>query len=142
MKTFITTIMTALLLASSLHSFATTKNNPLKEMNSTNIIKTYMEATALGNTAFNEHLFAKDFQYQTAANPNTKFNKKQYSTFLKATKGLQYDCKTSYDILDESKDCCVAKATMQFPNFTRVDYITLCRSQDSWQVSKVVTTYP
>jgi len=142
MKTFITTIMTALLLVTSLHTFAKEKTNPLKDMNSTSIIKTYMEATALGNIAFNEHLFAKDFQYHTAANPETKFNKKQYSAFLKATKGLQYDCKTSYDILDESKDCSVAKATMQFQNFTRVDYITLCRSQDGWQVSKVVTTYP
>src|SRR5690606_23119293 len=99
-------------------------------------------ATALGNTEFNEQLFAKDFEYYVAGLTVSKFNKKQYTKFLKQNTGLQYDCKTTYEILDESGSSCIAKATMQFENFTRVDYITLCRKKDSWQVSKVVTTYP
>lgn len=72
----------------------------------------------------------------------TTFQRSSIALFLKATKGLKYDCKTSYEILDEAGQTCIAKTTMKFDNFTRVDYITLSKSQDGWQVSKVLTTYP
>ncbi|WP_270087997.1 nuclear transport factor 2 family protein [Sphingobacterium sp. SYP-B4668] len=142
MKNIIKPLVTALLLVTTLSSFAMEKVNPLKNLNSMSIVKTYLQATTLGNIDFNEHLFATDFQYQTTTNLEVKTNKKQYCAFLKANKGLTYDCETAYEILDESGDCCVAKATMKFKNFTRIDYITLCRTQGTWQVSKVVTAYP
>jgi len=142
MKNIIKTFVTALLLVTTFSSFASEKTNPLKNLNSMRIVKTYLEATTLGNVEFNEHLFASDFQYQTTTNLEVKTNKKEYCAFLNSNKGLTYDCETSYEILDESGDCCVAKATMKFKTFTRIDYITLCRKQDTWQVSKVVTSYP
>ncbi|TJZ53349.1 nuclear transport factor 2 family protein [Sphingobacterium olei] len=141
MKNIISTIATALILISSFSSFAAERANPLKNMNSKGIIAVYLDAAALGNTEFNQHLFAKDFEYYNSANEG-KHSKKAYTKFLKQNKGLQYNCKTTYQILDESGNSCVAKATMEFVDFTRVDHITLCQTKDGWQVSKVVTTYP
>ncbi|EEI93137.1 hypothetical protein HMPREF0765_1274 [Sphingobacterium spiritivorum ATCC 33300] len=141
MKNAIKSIATALILVTSLSAFAS-ENTNLVKTNSVSTVKSFLEATTLGNLNFNNQLFAKDFEYYTASKPNEKFNKNQYTEFLKNTKGLQYDCITSYQVLDENSDICVAKATMAFKNFTRVDYITLTRSQDVWKVSKVVTTYP
>ncbi|EFK56130.1 nuclear transport factor 2 family protein [Sphingobacterium spiritivorum] len=141
MKNAIKSIATALILVTSLSAFAGENTNPVKT-NSVSTVKSFLEATTLGNLNFNNQLFAKDFEYYTVSKPNEKFNKNQYTEFLKNTKGLQYDCITSYQVLDENSDICVAKATMAFKNFTRVDYITLTRSQDVWKVSKVVTTYP
>ena len=106
------------------------------------IVRTFLEASTLGQATLNEELLAKDFQYYSASAPDITYNKKQYSEFLKSTKGLKYNCKTSYQILDESGNHCVAKVIMKFENFTRVDYITLNRSTDSWKVSKVVSTFP
>jgi len=142
MKKSITTIATALMMIVSFSSFAKTTNNPRTNLSSKATIKAYLEANALANLSSSPQLFASDFEYQTTSKPNEKFNKKQYRDFLKNTKGLQYDCITTYEIMDENAEVSVAKATMTFPTFIRVDYITLTRGQQSWQISKVVTTYP
>lgn len=141
MKKTLTTIATALLMIASFSSFAAENFNPLKNVATAKILNTYLEATTLGSTDLNNFLFADDFEYRNSANGD-KFNKKQYSTFLKAHKGVQFDCETTYEILDESGQACVAKATMKFSNFTRVDYITLNQTKEGWKVSKVVTSYP
>ncbi|MBE8723071.1 nuclear transport factor 2 family protein [Sphingobacterium pedocola] len=142
MKRIIFSITTALILISPFSSSAVEKANPLKNMNTTAIVAVYLNATALGNPEFSEQLFARDFEYYVAGLNVFKFNRKQYLKFLKQNTGLQFNCKTTSEILAENGDSCTAKTTMQFENFTRVDYITLCRKKDSWQVSKVVTTYP
>ncbi len=141
MKKTLTTIAAAIIMISSFSSFAAEKNNPLKNVESAKIINTYLEATTLGSIELNKFLFADDFQYSNSANDDT-FNKREYTAFLKAHKGVNFDCKTSYEILDQSGKACMAKATMVFENFTRVDYIALSQDQDGWKVSKVVTTYP
>lgn len=141
MKKTLTTIAAAFMLFVSLNSFATVMANPLKDVASTKVINTYLEATTLGSVALNKFLFADDFEYRNTANGD-KFSKKEYSNFLKKHKGVQFDCKTSYEILDQSGQACVAKATMVFENFTRVDYITLNQTEEGWKVSKVVTSYP
>ena len=139
MKKTLIIFATTLLIVSTLSSFAA--NNPLKEKESKVIITYYVEAIALGSDIYHKYLFSDDFEYTNTAN-NDKFKKKQYLKFLKNTKGYKFDCKTDYQILDETGKSCVAKATMTFSHFTRVDYITLNRSDDGWKVSKVVTTYP
>ncbi|GHE28828.1 nuclear transport factor 2 family protein [Sphingobacterium griseoflavum] len=141
MKKTLTTIAAAIIMISSFSSFAAEKTNPLKNVESSKVINTYLEATTLGSVEQNKFLFADDFQYSNSANNDT-FNKREYTAFLKAHKGVNFDCKTNYEILDQSGKACMAKATMVFENFTRVDYITLSQDQDGWKVSKVVTTYP
>lgn len=141
MKKTFSTIATALLMIISLSSFAAPKVNPLKNMNTKAFLLTYIESTSLGSDMYNKYLLTDDFEYFNTANENS-FNKKQYLKFLKDTKGLKYDAQTDYQILDESGKTCVAKAVSTFKNFTRVDHITLNKTQDGWKVSKVVTTYP
>ncbi|QBQ41704.1 hypothetical protein E2P86_11310 [Sphingobacterium psychroaquaticum] len=140
MKRTVTTLIAAMIMTMSFSSFASSTANPLKNLNSARILSTYVEAITLGNTDFNKHLFADDFEYRNSSN-NDKFNKKQYTDFLKANKGLQYNCETTHEIMDESGTACVAKAIMKFEKFTRIDYITLNHCEDGWKVSKVVTTY-
>ena len=141
MKKTLTTIATAFIMIASFSSFAAEKTNPLKNVASRSVVNSYLAATTIGATELNRFIFADDFQYSNAANGD-QFNKKQYTNFLKAHEGVQFDCKTNYEVLDESGQACIAKATMEFEKFTRVDYITLNKTQDGWKVSKVVTTYP
>lgn len=141
MKKAVSTIATALLIIISLSSFSTPKMNPLKEKNSKSIVTTYVEAIVLGSDMYNKYLFSDDFKYTNTAN-NHKFTKKQYLKFLKETRGLKFDCKTEYQILDEMGKSCVAKAIMEFENFTRVDYISMQKTNEGWKVTKVTTTYP
>lgn len=139
MKLTITTIATAFIMMLSFNSFAST--NPLRNLSTAKIVKTYLEVATSGSADLNKYLFADDFQYVNAVS-NQSYGKREYTAFLKANKGLKYDCETTYEILDECGKACIAKVTMKFKNFTRVDYVTLSQSTDSWKVSKVVTTYP
>ena len=141
MKTTVKTIAVALITISSLSSFAAEKANPLKDMGSDMIIHTYLEATTLGSTEMNKFLFTPDFTYHNVHKDN-EVNRTAYLRFLKENEGHQYNCDTSYEILSQDGKVCFAKATMQFKNFTRIDYITLNQSKDGWKVSKVDTTYP
>lgn len=141
MKKIITTIAVLFTLVSSFNASAKTNANPLKDVNAKKIALTYVEAITLGNTEFNKYLFTSDFEYRNAASDQIS-NRSEYLNFLKANKGLKYDCKTTYEILDEAGTTSVGKATMKFANFTRIDYITMVQSKDGWKISKVVTTYP
>lgn len=141
MKKMFITLTAALLVSLSMNSFAAPLVNPLKNYNSNRIIATYVEMISDGNYEWSEHLFAKDFEYVNDVN-RTKSSRSEYLSFLKKNKGLKYDCTSKYEILDEVGNTSIAKATMDFGHFTRVDYITLSRVDNGWQVSKVVTTYP
>jgi len=141
MRTTLKTIAAALIMVTSLSSFASEKANPLKDVESSMILSTYLEAVTVGSIDLNKFLFADDFQYSNVNN-NDRASKKEYIKHLKANKGMQYDCESTYEILSQDGKVCMAKATMTFDNFTRVDYITLNQGKDGWKVSKVETTYP
>lgn len=141
MKNTALTITTAFMMMISLSSFAAEKNNPLKSAATTSVISNYLNSIAAGANEANKFLFTNDFKYENKAN-NSAANKKEYLKFLKNTKGLKYDCETDYQILSETQDACIAKTTMQFKNFTRVDYIKLVHTEDGWKVNEVTTTYP
>lgn len=141
MKKIVTTLAAVILMITSFSAFAAEENNPLKDVKSEKIISTYLEATTLGSVDLNTFLFAEDFEYRNNSNKDV-FSKKEYLQFLKAHKGIVYDCKTSYEILDQSGQTCLAKAIMTFENFTRVDYITLNQGNEGWKVSEVITSYP
>ncbi|WP_239018561.1 nuclear transport factor 2 family protein [Sphingobacterium corticibacterium] len=141
MRTTLKTIAAALIMVTSLSSFASEKANPLKDVKSDMVIGSYVDAVTVGSIDLNKFLFADDFQYSNVNN-NDRVGKKEYIKFLKANKGNKYDCKSSYEVLSQDGKVCVAKATMAFDNFTRVDYITLNQGKDGWKVSKVETTYP
>lgn len=141
MKTTVTSIAAAIIMMTTFSAFAANTHNPVKSMDSKSIVLSYVEATTLGNDQLQKELFAKNFSFENLSNGD-KYNAATYRSFLKANKGLKYDCTTSYELLTETADECTAKATMKFANFTRVDLITLSKSQEGWKLSKVLTTYP
>lgn len=138
MKNIIAVLGLAIIMLSS--SFSTIDENPIKEYNTKKILSIYVEATNLGNSIYNEHLFANDFEYRDAN--NAKIDKKTYLKFLKQNENYTFNCTTDYEILDEFGKSCIAKVTMQFENFTRIDYITLLKTEDGWKISKLITTFP
>lgn len=139
----IVAIVTATLLTSAfgLRANATETLNPLKDYNSSKIALLYIEALTTGNTDFTKYLFTPNFEYQNTAS-NTVANRKQYTNFLNRNKGYTYNCTTAYNIIEQVGNISIVKATMTFPTFYRVDFITIIQTKEGWQISKVVTTYP
>src|SRR5690606_39175336 len=68
MKTTLKTIAAALIMVTSLSSFASEKANPLKDVESSMILNTYLEAVTVGSIDLNKFLFADDFQYSNVNN--------------------------------------------------------------------------
>ncbi|MDF2517657.1 MAG: hypothetical protein K0R59_2953 [Sphingobacterium sp.] len=60
---------------------------------------------------------------------------------LKKQKGEKLNCAVSTDILEESADYMVAKVTLKFENFSKVDLVTLVREGNNWKVSKSINSY-
>ncbi|MGO1244929.1 MAG: nuclear transport factor 2 family protein [Sphingobacterium sp.] len=141
MKRKITFIIAAVIMIAAAQTKAITIVNPLKNFKTLQIVQTYLEASTMGNTKFNNFLFSKDFQFTNSAAQKT-YSKSEYLKYLSNMKNLQLNCTNSYEILDETEQACVAKVTMNFANFSRVDYITLCRQENGWKITKVVSTYP
>lgn len=141
MKKIVLSLLSAFMMVISLSSFTNANANPLREKDSKSIMIAYVETIVSGYDKYHKYLFTEDFEHYNASS-NMKFKKKPYLKFLNDTKGLKFNCQTSYQIMDETGKSCVAKATLTFKNFTRVDYITLNKTDDGWKVSKVVTTYP
>ncbi len=137
MKSLITTIVSAACMLLSVNSYA---SNPVKELAAKDVLHYYIEAVTLGSDTYHKYILADDFEYINTANQG-KSNKKAYLQFLKENKGYICDADTEYTILDQSGKSCLAKSTMTFKNFTRVDHITMNNTEDGWKVSKIVTTY-
>src|SRR5690606_37928595 len=100
MKTRSKTIAAALIMVTSLSSFASTKANPLKHVESNTVIGTFLEADTVGSIDLNRFLFADHFQHSNLNN-NDRAGKKEYIEFLKTIKGARYDCVSSYVILSQ-----------------------------------------
>lgn len=141
MKNIIKSIAAALLMIVSLSSFAKGSFNPLKDKSSADVMIAYAEAVTAGNYMFNKYLFTDDFEYENVAN-KLVLNKRNYIKLIESNKGLKYNCTTNYQILDQTGKSCIAKVTMDFNHFQRVDLVTLKLTDNGWKISKVVTTYP
>jgi hypothetical protein len=60
---------------------------------------------------------------------------------LKKQKGEKLNCTVSTAIIEESADYMVAKVTLKFENFTKIDLVTLERVGNDWKVSKSINSY-
>lgn len=138
MKKTILTIATALVM--TLTSFANSTITPLNVKDAKSVLLTYLEATSVGNTDFNNFIFTNGFSYKNTANGD-KYGKRDYLAFLKENQGLSYNCEKQSEIISQNSKTTVAKTTLKFQDFTRVDEITLKHSKKGWKISKVVTSY-
>ena len=140
MKRNLTTIATVVMMVLSLSSFAKEKANPTKYFSSKAILENYIDASVLGNQKFTKEILANNFEFINATD-NAKSSKKEYSKFLGETSNLKYNCDIKHEILDQTGKSAVAKATMKFDNFTRVDIINLVLTTDGWKINRVISNF-
>ena len=140
MKRILSTLVIALVMLTSFTAFAGSKTGIDKAFESSKTIKNYLEFINTVDTKVHKNLFTADFEYVNKAN-NRKISKKDYLQFLNTNKGLEYNCSTKYEVLDECASSAIAKITMDFGHFIRVDHITLIKEQNDWKISKITTDY-
>jgi len=144
MKTFVTSLVTAfIILSSSAFAASEGKTSRSNVVAINNALDQYTAAVSKGEVNQLDQLFSEQFhqRYSSKKNGNT-FNKTQVVNFLKANKNIvQQQCKTDYSIVDEGKGFALAKVAMKYPNYSRVDYVTIVQNGNGYQISQVITTF-
>ncbi|MDF2517907.1 MAG: hypothetical protein K0R59_3203 [Sphingobacterium sp.] len=101
----------------------------------------YVALTTEGESAGVEQLFAENFSQKIQTSNAQNHNRSAVVKLLKKQKGEKLNCEVSTDILEESADYMVAKVTLKFEYFSKVDLVTLVREGNNWKVSKSINSY-
>ncbi|MDR2269571.1 MAG: nuclear transport factor 2 family protein [Sphingobacterium sp.] len=144
MKTLVKTFAAAALIAVS--TFAMAADKPASKTEKANVnlstadfaLDHYVAVTTEGESAGVAQLFAADFSQKANATTNSR---DELVKFFKKQKGEKLNCTVSTDIIEESTDYMVAKVTLKFEDFTKIDLVTLVREGNDWKVSKSINSY-
>ena len=147
MKTLVKTFAAAALIAVS--TFAMAAEGPGAKATKSNVnlssadlaLDHYVAVTTEGESAGVEQLFAEDFSQKIQATNTHANSRSAIVKLLKKQKGEKLNCAVSTDIIEESADYMVAKVTLKFENFTKIDLVTLERKGNDWKVSKSINSY-
>jgi hypothetical protein len=147
MKTLVKTFTAAALIAVS--TFAMAAEGPGAKATKVNVnlstadfaLEHYVAVTTEGESAGVEQLFASDFNQKIQATNAQSNSRSEVVKSLKKQKGEKLNCTVSTAIIEESADYMVAKVTLKFENFTKIDLVTLERVGNDWKVSKSINSY-
>ena len=101
----------------------------------------YVAVMTEGQSAGVEQLFTSDFNQKVQVSEVKTNSRSAVISFLKKQKGEHLNCKTSTTIVQESADYMLAKVTMQFDGFTKIDLVTLVNDGGYWKVSQSINSY-
>ncbi|RKO68544.1 hypothetical protein D7322_26795 [Sphingobacterium puteale] len=147
MKTLVKTFAAAALIAVS--AFAMAAEGPGSKSSKANVnlstadlaLDHYVAVTTEGESVGVEQLFAEDFNQKIQTTNAHSNSRSEVIKSLKKQKGEKLNCTVSTDIIEESADYTVAKVTLKFENFSKVDLVTLVREGNYWKVSKSINSY-
>jgi len=106
------------------------------------IISQYIQCTTQGEVGGISQLLDENFKECMPLKGKTViYSKEQVVSFLRSTKGLVQNCTTDYSWVESSDKVAIAKVEMKYPDFTRVDYITLNNIGGAWKVTHVAASY-
>ncbi|MVZ67084.1 hypothetical protein GQF61_14575 [Sphingobacterium sp. DK4209] len=143
MKTLITLIATAVFTFLTSTLSAANMPDPLKFAKVETIIDHYINATVKGDTELLNYLFTEDFTQTTPNKQNKeKHNRKEVINHLKTLKNVEFSCDTDVEFIEKNDDCSIVKITKSFANFQRIDYVTMCNTEEGWKINKVLVAYP
>ncbi|WP_312793403.1 nuclear transport factor 2 family protein [Sphingobacterium sp.] len=147
MRTLVKTFTAAALIAVS--TFAMAAEGPGSKSAKANVnlstadfaLDHYVAVTTEGESAGVEKLFAEDFNQKIQSSNAQNHSRNAVVKLLKKQKGEKLNCTVNTDIIEESADYMVAKVTLKFENFTKIDLVTLERVGNDWKVSKSINSY-
>ncbi|RYE10764.1 MAG: hypothetical protein EOP44_01665 [Sphingobacteriaceae bacterium] len=68
-------------------------------------------------------------------------NKKQVINHMEHLRGVQQNCTSKYTVLETLDKFTLIKVEMQYPTFTRINYVTMNECREGWKVSNVTSVF-
>jgi len=142
MKTLKTVILTfSFLLCATI----LVKANPVPKAKRTldYVLNKYIDCTSKGKIENFSKLLDNSFKIHINYNGKIQtYNKKEIVKFMKETENLLHNCNSTYTLVESNANFSIAKVEMEYPNFTRTDYITMRNNIDNeWIITNVFITY-
>ena len=51
------------------------------------------------------------------------------------------DCEVSYELVEKNSNYSLARVTLDFGNFKRIDYVSINMDKDGWKINEVNSVY-
>lgn len=67
--------------------------------------------------------------------------KKQMLNQMQVLHGVQQNCTASYAVLETHTNYALVKVQMQYPTFTRINYITMNECSDGWKIVNITSIF-
>ncbi|MBK0383764.1 nuclear transport factor 2 family protein [Pedobacter sp. SD-b] len=137
----IKTTLLALALLVSFSSFV--KANYLTE--GTNLqfsVNSYINKIKTGSYKELTNILADDVKFNMTRNGKVvTHGKREELAFMKQNKDVVQQCKVESATLVSTANYSLVKISSVYANFTRVDFVTLVKAKNNWQITDVTTDY-
>jgi hypothetical protein len=140
MKTLKKSVLAVSFLLIGFLATAGTPDRPIT--NASDALNHYVETITQGQIAELDELLGVDFkQYIDCDNKTSNFDKKQFMRQMKYGKDYVMNCTSDVSIVEEKKDFVIAKVVLEYPRFTKTDYVTMNYTPEGWKVTSVSVHY-
>lgn len=107
-----------------------------------NVVDAYINSTVRGDLSHIDELFSQNFtqRFNTDYGQPT-LSRTAFIKQLKNQKGITFQCKADYRIVEQAGNYSLIKVNLGFVNFTRTDYVALVKNEKGWKICQVNTVY-
>lgn len=105
-------------------------------------IKTYVEAVSLGKVKGIEEILDNNVKFTLAqGNKVINYNKAELINSLKISENISQNCKTDYSIIEKGDAQTIVKVTMEYENFSKINYVTISNTDQGCKITNVSSVY-
>ncbi len=135
--------LSLIFVASSLSLFANTDEGKKSQKLSMNYaVQTYIDALTVGKVSDLSEVLDSNVKLTTnQAGKIVNFNKKEILESLKGSENLKQNCKTEYNVVEQTENNCIVKVTMAYEVFTKVNYVTITQTNGGWKITNVSSSF-
>ena len=67
--------------------------------------------------------------------------KKQLLNHMEVLRGIEQNCTTKYAVLETRGNYALIKVEMKYPEFSRINYVTMNDCSDGWKITNVTSVF-
>lgn len=140
MKT-LRTLLAATLMVLSLASFANEEPKTQK-LSMDYALKTYIDAVASGKVKGFADVLDNDVKFTTTRGEKTvNYSRSEMLNAIKSSENISQNCAVDHSFIEQGATQAIAKVTMKYDTFSRVNYVTLSQTNKGWKITNVSTVF-
>lgn len=116
------------------------KTVPVAKESPSEVVNCYIDALTNSNPTLLKKILNDEFIFQYGNEHKTASKVELLNYITKEIKDCKWDCKTSFEIIQQTSNRCIAKVNFKFHDIVYSDYIILHQSNNEWQIHRSIST--